>query len=273
MKIEERAAFKQRVLQDLKKRSSFGFLPYVAITWVIIISDDFYKRQPSFSFLFGFSITAICLFRLALVLLPENLWNKHNSLCNTLFFISTGSTSLAWGTYFAYSMVLEQEYTFKLLMAICTATFAAGGNMAFLPNLRLSVFYVFGMLAPAIVFMSILQINLPLAVIILFYLIYMILMANRANREYWQALETEQLLIKKTEQLKLLSRIDGLTGLYNRRHFDECLDREWKKTCREQQPPSVIICDIDFFKRINDLHGHQAGDEFLKRTVLMVVIN
>ncbi|MCX5824788.1 MAG: diguanylate cyclase [Deltaproteobacteria bacterium] len=64
--------------------------------------------------------------------------------------------------------------------------------------------------------------------------------------------------------LQDLSRRDGLTGLANRRHFDECLDREWKRGLREKDPLSIILCDIDFFKNFNDTYGHQKGDDCLR---------
>lgn len=76
-------------------------------------------------------------------------------------------------------MVLEDEHATKLLMAICTAGLTAGGVVAIVPSLRLSTFYNFAMLAPAIVLMSIRQTNLPLAVSILMFSVYLILMANR----------------------------------------------------------------------------------------------
>ncbi|MEI7671776.1 MAG: diguanylate cyclase [Deltaproteobacteria bacterium] len=64
--------------------------------------------------------------------------------------------------------------------------------------------------------------------------------------------------------LQDLSRRDGLTGLANRRHFDESLEREWKRALREKEPLSIILCDIDFFKNYNDTYGHQSGDDCLR---------
>jgi diguanylate cyclase (GGDEF)-like protein/PAS domain S-box-containing protein len=57
---------------------------------------------------------------------------------------------------------------------------------------------------------------------------------------------------------------DGLTGLYNRRYLDEMLEREVSRARREGNPLSLVMLDIDHFKRVNDTYGHQAGDEVLK---------
>jgi diguanylate cyclase (GGDEF)-like protein len=64
------------------------------------------------------------------------------------------------------------------------------------------------------------------------------------------------------EQLAL---VDGLTGLANRRRFDEALQAEWDRCHRERQPISLLFADVDHFKRYNDVHGHGAGDEVLRQ--------
>lgn len=66
------------------------------------------------------------------------------------------------------------------------------------------------------------------------------------------------------EALKNLSTIDGLTGVKNRKFFDEAHDREWKRAYRDGYALAVLLIDIDEFKRINDGSGHLAGDEALK---------
>jgi len=60
------------------------------------------------------------------------------------------------------------------------------------------------------------------------------------------------------------ARIDGLTGIPNRRRLDEYLLKEWDRHMKLQQPLSLLLCDVDYFKCFNDLYGHQAGDECLK---------
>jgi len=67
------------------------------------------------------------------------------------------------------------------------------------------------------------------------------------------------------EQLSDLASRDGLTGLYNHRHFQDILRREVSEAARYGRPLSVILLDVDHFKKVNDVHGHPAGDEVLKR--------
>lgn len=73
-----------------------------------------------------------------------------------------------------------------------------------------------------------------------------------------------QLEVKNAE-LSRLSTIDGLTGLANRRRFDEVLDQECRRARRESTPLALIMTDVDFFKKYNDSYGHQGGDDCLRR--------
>jgi diguanylate cyclase (GGDEF)-like protein len=78
-------------------------------------------------------------------------------------------------------------------------------------------------------------------------------------------LEVSRELAASNRQLEMLSRQDGLTGLANRRYFDASLATEMRRATRAAEPISLILIDIDYFKRYNDTYGHQAGDECLKR--------
>jgi diguanylate cyclase (GGDEF)-like protein len=66
------------------------------------------------------------------------------------------------------------------------------------------------------------------------------------------------------QKLQKLAILDGLTGIANRRYFDLVLDNEWQRLAREEQPLSLILCDIDYFKAYNDTYGHQQGDRCLQ---------
>lgn len=67
------------------------------------------------------------------------------------------------------------------------------------------------------------------------------------------------------QELQRLASVDGLTQVANRRCFDDRLNAEWQRSAREQTPLSLILCDIDNFKRYNDSHGHLAGDDALRQ--------
>lgn len=72
------------------------------------------------------------------------------------------------------------------------------------------------------------------------------------------------------EKLLQLSQADGLTGIANRRAFDEAMAREWSRAVRHEEPLSFLLFDLDQFKGFNDEYGHLAGDECLKQTARLL---
>lgn len=77
--------------------------------------------------------------------------------------------------------------------------------------------------------------------------------------------KNEQQVMELQRELERLSFKDGLTGVGNRRHFENVLEREWQQALHEQRPLSAVMIDIDYFKQYNDRYGHVAGDDCLRR--------
>ncbi|MER9557915.1 PleD family two-component system response regulator [Mesorhizobium sp. M0323] len=91
------------------------------------------------------------------------------------------------------------------------------------------------------------------------------------REEAYRALrESQRQLMRANLELERLTRIDGLTGLGNRRYFDEYLAAEWKRAVRTKSPLSLFMIDADHFKRYNDTYGHMAGDEVLKQVASVI---
>lgn len=85
---------------------------------------------------------------------------------------------------------------------------------------------------------------------------------ERRNAELEQA---RAHLEQANQALHRLSYLDALTGVANRRHFNEYLDQEWRRAMRKQASLSLILLDVDHFKRLNDIAGHQYGDDCLRQ--------
>jgi diguanylate cyclase (GGDEF)-like protein len=92
---------------------------------------------------------------------------------------------------------------------------------------------------------------------------------QKAHKELMQAqdalLTSQEELRKVNALLNELSVRDGLTGLYNRRHFDAALDTELRRAARNLRPISLLMIDVDCFKALNDGYGHQRGDDCLRK--------
>ena len=72
-------------------------------------------------------------------------------------------------------------------------------------------------------------------------------------------------LEKVNEELAILSQTDGLTKLFNREHWENCLQAEYKRWTRSQHSSSLVMLDIDHFKKVNDTYGHVVGDEVIRK--------
>ena len=84
------------------------------------------------------------------------------------------------------------------------------------------------------------------------------------RREVLRRLAAETSLARAAGELAVAATTDGLTGLANRRRFDEVLGREWRRAAREGTELSLVLLDVDRFKPFNDRYGHQAGDGCLR---------
>ncbi len=94
-----------------------------------------------------------------------------------------------------------------------------------------------------------------------------ILVATLCAVAFWLALYLiRELRRRKDAEMKFtaLAMNDALTGLANRRHFNEMLDREWRRCMRDKAPIALMMIDADLFKSYNDAHGHQTGDTLLQ---------
>ncbi|WP_392408617.1 diguanylate cyclase domain-containing protein [Chlorogloeopsis fritschii] len=89
------------------------------------------------------------------------------------------------------------------------------------------------------------------------------LLLDRAIRNQQLLKISETTLQAANQELQKLANLDGLTQIANRRYFEQVLQQEWTQAICEQYPLTLILCDVDYFKRFNDTYGHLKGDECL----------
>jgi len=87
---------------------------------------------------------------------------------------------------------------------------------------------------------------------------------KQLRKEIKERKKIEKALRQANQRLERLSTHDALTNLFNRRVLEEKLLVFWKMALRDKKPISILMCDIDFFKKVNDTYGHQAGDQCLQ---------
>ncbi|MBF2015620.1 MAG: PleD family two-component system response regulator [Rivularia sp. T60_A2020_040] len=99
--------------------------------------------------------------------------------------------------------------------------------------------------------------------------IHWAVLRQRVRRLLQQAQLYKQ-LEAANQALQQLANMDGLTGLANRRRFDQYLNNQWMNLAGSDKPLSLILCDIDFFKPFNDKYGHPAGDLCLQKVAAVL---
>ncbi len=98
----------------------------------------------------------------------------------------------------------------------------------------------------------------------------MYIVQRQRDEAYRELQESQRRLALANAELQRLTIQDSLTGIANRRRFDEVLLQEWRRAMRSTSSLALVMIDIDFFKRYNDQYGHQQGDECLRRVASII---
>lgn len=260
-----KAQFRERLMRDLSERSIPGIPAYIAAWSVIVFATGFHHTHATVAYPAWIGFLLVSALRLIYQVTYQRLYRFSVALNYGLFLITVLIPVGLWSALFIYCIVGPNTDDIRILMVMATAGLCSGAMTSFAPDRKIAIAYLMLIILPASV--SIIVFNreeMPLFYLMITYIGFTLLQLSRGSREYWSALENEAALAEKTRQLEDISKIDGLTGIYNRRHFNQILDLEWKRGSRENRVLTLIMLDIDHFKHINDTFGHLAGDDYLK---------
>jgi len=140
---------------------------------------------------------------------------------------------------------------------------AGGALTALSPRLWLAITNLSFLLLPSIIVSFFSEGNMAYSILLSIYFSYLLLLGIRSNKEYLRAFHIEKQLEVQKQELKALNKIDPLTHIYNRGHFNTAYELQWHSSLRHQVQQSLLLLDVDNFKKINDKHGHLFGDECL----------
>ncbi len=188
-------------------------------------------------------------------------------------------TGVLWGVFLLYLAIFAEGTAAAILVANC-AFLLAGSVTAYAMSLPIFISFSIPMVLPPLGYLvySSDDNGWMLSAVCLGWYLFMVSAARRfgefSTRSFGYEYENRSLVAELEEQnhraevlaeeLMVLSNTDSLTGLHNRRRFDESIEAEMARAHRTNGPLSLLLCDVDFFKRYNDSLGHVAGDGCLK---------
>jgi len=252
--------------KDIAARSITGSYIYLLIWFSIVIPHKFYAKSPEICLWLTLTLILLAGGRMAVILNFKKIYLKSPFLWQVFLFSVVWGTALVWGLCCALSFFLPQFSYMSLALVVSTAGLTGGGTSALVPSRLLTMGLITALLAPAGFALLVSDPhNLSTGIIFLVYWIGMYAVTKNQHREYWQGLKDSFLLKKYAVDLEQRNTLDGLTGLKNRAFFDQGLREELRRAVRFQYHLSLLLIDIDRFKKINDDHGHLAGDECLRQ--------
>lgn len=206
---------------------------------------------------------------------------SNNNLHLTIFIFGMTLSAILWGVVGSIFMPPNNPME-QMIVIIIIAGVTSGGIQTLNANLIASQLYITTIIIPLCIwlFMQNGTDYFLLGVIMIAYIIFMLatsrrtykLMTTALTLQYENAALVDKLSVSNSQLLQASKTLyeqsthDPLTGLFNRRYLDETLSRELHRIMREKQSLCVAMLDLDYFKRFNDTHGHDAGDELLKFT-------
>lgn len=253
---------------DFLFKASLKAIPFNIILAFILAIELSYEAMPSVWI--GIWFLAICFVSsirwfFCNWLLKKGLEVKKIKKSLIQFLILTFIMSVVWSFCYILAMAyLPKTHEFIIILVLGGMSAGAMASLSIWMPAYLA--YILPMLLPVIVYnFSLWNVNRSiLAVMVTLFIIMLVLSAkinNKMLNQVFQLGNEKEILINK---LQVLSVTDVLTGLYNRRHFEEVMEREFNRGKRNKYAINLISIDIDNFKLINDTYGHPYGDKFLQ---------
>lgn len=173
---------------------------------------------------------------------------------------------LQWGLLGAGASLWPPLQHVQMPILLILVGLAASGGMGLAIDRIVRLAYPLLAMAPIAISMVFVPgtMNLYLAGAALVFVVYVVRASKVVHDDYWAAANARAALESHAGQLERMSITDGLTQVHNRQFLDRQLGIEWARAERDSQSLSMLMIDIDHFKRVNDVHGHPFGDTCLK---------
>lgn len=256
-----------RELQELTEtvqRSRLGGPFYVVLWGLAGLASDLWSTHPVVFFTLGAAFCGFTIARFKARCLPSR--SSRAAVArrlNEVWAVVLGNAAV-WGAASAWLLTASPSESSRTVVMICSFAFTTAFAHNFCMRLHRTFAAVALLALPTMAGLVLVGARYELVVVGIMYLVYVALASKRGHAEYLQRLDLEDELRRQRDLFEQQSQRDTLTTLPNRRYFNAVLDR-WVDEARTAPLPFVLlILDLDWFKAVNDRHGHAVGDAALR---------
>ncbi len=253
--------------RDVAKRAFTGAYIYLILWIAITVPNSFHNSDPAKWWFYTLLLITLATTRIILINRFDRIYTHSARLWKRLIYTHVWTSGAVWGLLCAFTLVLPEYQPLTFAFITATAGLTSGGAASVAPDRALAIGLFTAFLTPPILAMMFVS-NPYVSSLLLIFILYwlgMFSITRIQHKEYWLSLKGAFAVTRYAAELEQLNTKDGLTGLKNRTFFDESLATERKRSSRDHIPVTLLLIDIDHFKKVNDTYGHLAGDECLRQ--------
>lgn len=255
---------------DILRRSMTGVFVYAILLPLVFWPFDFHLLQPQLSWYFAGSMLFISVLRLIHKRYTNYLYGYSAKLWFNLFALLSLGHAAILSTVFAFGIYDPRFIPIIHVTMLAVGGIASGALIALAPRIRFALINLSVLLVPSIIIGLVLEGKSAYSLMITVYGMYVASVGIRSHKEYLRSFRIEQQLDKQKSELETLNKMDALTHVFNRGHFNTQFESQWNMGVRHNIRQTLLLIDVDHFKVINDSYGHLVGDSCLQNIAQLI---